>query len=99
MRIENQIMEPNSEFYFNQAQNHIVYYYILENNNISLSYLFENIITLIDFALNDEYINNFNIQDVQGMFFGCSVLKQISFGNFEGQNVTDISHLFSNCIF
>ena len=76
MRIENQIMEPNSELYFNQAQNHIVYYYILENNIISLSYLFENIITLIDFAFNDEYINNFNIQDVQGMFFGCSVLKK-----------------------
>jgi len=76
MRIENQIMEPNSELYFNQAQNHIVYYYILENNIISLSYLFENIITLIGFSFNDKYINNFNIWVIQGMFFGCSSLKQ-----------------------
>ena len=98
MKIENKIMEPNPEFYFNQAQNHIVFYYLLENSIISLSYLFENIKTLIDFSFNDKYINNFNIRDLRGMFFGCSSLKQISFGQFEGQNVTDISHLFSNCV-
>jgi len=97
MKIDNNIINPESELNFESIGNKTVYFYINETNPISLSYMFENITKLIDFSFNNNYINNFNIINLKGMFSGCRNLKKISFGQFRGDGVTDISYLFSCC--
>ena len=58
MKIENKITNPKSEFNFNHVENNTVYFYLLENYNISLSYMFKDINKFIDFSFNNKYINN-----------------------------------------
>ena len=98
MKIGEEIIEPISEFNFNLKENNIVYYYFLQKNTISFSYMFENIDKLIRISFNNNYFNNYYITDMSGMFSGCTSLKEIYFEEFQGQYVTDISYLFSNCI-
>ena len=88
---------PTSEYFFHDYEDKKVYFYLKENENVSLSYLFEGIENLIDFSFNEDYINNFTIIDMQGMFLNCISLTYISFYPFEGNDLVDISYLFSNC--
>ena len=94
MDINNAIMNPFSEF--NLRENR-VYFYLNENTPISLSNMFENITKLKYFIFNNNYINNFIINDMKSMFLGCISLQRISFDSFIGENINDISYLFSNC--
>ena len=96
MHIGSSLISPISKYRFHSNENKI-YFYLDENKNISLSYLFEGINELIDFSFNDKYINNFNIIDMKGMLLGCSSLNNISFYSFKGKDLIDISYLFSNC--
>ena len=34
---------------------------------------------------------------MNGMFYGCSSLKDINLSNFNTQNVTDMNDMFSKC--
>jgi hypothetical protein len=52
--------------------------------------MFENVNKLVFFSFNDKIINNFDINNIRGMFSGWSSLKKIFFEEFKGQNITDI---------
>ena len=60
--------------------------------------MFENNNKLIDFSFNNNYMNNVNINSMKGMFSGCTSLTSISFYPFKGEDATDISFLFSDCV-
>ena len=98
MKINNKYIAPISELNFNISEIKI-YYYFPENNTISLSYFFAYVEKLTNFSFNDEYINNYTISDMKGMFYGCISLKSISFSSFIGNHVIDISYLFGYCNF
>ena len=98
MKTDSYIMNPYSENRFYNLSKNQVYFYLDENKNIFLSYLFKGITKLIDFSFNKNYINtNFKIVDMKGMFSGCTSLKNISFYPFIGKDLIDISYLFSDC--
>ena len=78
IKIENEIMDPISQFNFKNYPNNKVYFYFLEETPISLSNLFDNNIRLIDFSFNIKYINNFKFTNIKGMLSGCSSLIFIS---------------------
>jgi hypothetical protein len=92
----NDIITPNHELYsYDYYGNNKIYYYLDDNsNNISLSYLFENIPELIEISFNDENINNFNITNMKGMFSGCNSLKNVNFNSFKGQNLVEFHFYF-----
>ena len=97
MKIENKIMKPNSYYNFNNQGYNIVYYYLLKNVSIDLSYLFSDVYYLINFSFNKQYINNYNIINIKGMFYGCSSLLHINLQPLNTEKLTDISYLFSGC--
>jgi len=86
-----------SEYNFKKTGNNKVYYFILNNSDASFSNMFENINKLRIFSFNNKFINNFNIIDIKGIFYGCSSLISVSFNSVKIKNVTDISYLFYNC--
>ena len=77
IKIDEDILNPIFEFNFEKIENKKVYYYFLGDNPISFSNMFENNTKLIDFSFNDKYINNYNINDMKGMFKGCISLTSI----------------------
>jgi hypothetical protein len=70
LKINKNILDPISEYIFDKIGNNKVYYFILDNNIISLSNMFENINKLGNFSFNDNFVNSFNIIDMKGMFHG-----------------------------
>ena len=56
-------------------------------------YNFKNLETITGF----EYLNTSNVNDMSGMFTGCSGLKSLNIGNLNTSNVTDMSSMFSSC--
>ena len=94
IKIKNEIVEPNPNFQKFNFDNKTVYFYLEENNNISLSYMFKSIHNVINISFN-ENINNFSIIDMKGMFSDCPNLFSVSFYPFQGRDLIDISYLFS----
>ena len=74
-----------------------IHFYLDENIDTSLSNMFKNIINLVDISFNNKHMDNFKIKDMNGMFNGCSSLKNISLYLSNGKGLTDISYLFSGC--
>lgn len=95
MKIGNNITYPNYKHNFDKVEENQVYYYILEEVPISLSYLFADTTKLIYFNFENTYTNLYYITDIEGMFLGCISLRSITFNSFEGKNVINMSHLFS----
>ena len=98
IKVDNKIISPTTEYNFNSKNQQLVYFYFYENTSISLNNMFYNITRLIYFSFNKNYINNFNIINMNSMFNKCISLKKMFFGSFKGNKVTDISYLFSDCI-
>lgn len=98
VKICDDISNPYYEYvyYFSYCEDNKVYFYFDENKNINLSYLFKGIEDIIDFSFNEDYINNFKITEMQGMFMNCESLTNISFYPFEGNDLLNISYLFSD---
>ena len=88
MKFNNNLSSPNPEVILDSSNN-TIYFYLEEDNHISLSYLFENIYELVDFAFNDKYINNISITDMKGMFSGFNSLINIFFFPFKGKDLID----------
>ena len=97
IKMENEIIEPISQHYFNNIKENKVYFYFYKNCSISLMNMFKDIKKLIYFSFNNRYINDFQIINMRKMFSGCTSLTTISFGQFQGQEVFDITNLFYNC--
>ena len=77
MKINDALIEPISNFNFNNTQNNRVYFYPFENSTISLSNMFENCPKLLDFSANNEYMNNYIINDIKGILKKCISLKNV----------------------
>ena len=94
--IDNEIKEPNSEFFFPDSRLHEIM--LLFNNKImySTSYMFFNITDLIFFELNKNTRNNY-IKNMRKMFQNCRNLKTVNFRNNVYKNVYDLSYMFDNC--
>ena len=97
MEINGEIVEPVSEFTFNNAVSPRIYFYIRENTPVSLSNFFENNKKIRAFTFISKNMDNFYINDIKEMFKGCTYIEEILFGAFKGQNITNISGLFANC--
>ena len=97
MEINDEIQEPVSEFIFNSINEVTVTFFLYENTTISLSNMFENNEKLIYFSFNVYLMKYFYINNIKGMFKGCSKLEQVYFHSFEGLNLKDISFLFYDC--
>ena len=82
MKIKDTIINPYYSYTFNNIENKIVYYYLNDNINISLSYLFENTYNLLKISFNDQILDNYNITDMKGIFSDCQYLKNINFNVF-----------------
>ena len=74
-----------------------IQYYLEENTDISLSKMFKNNRNLVDISFNNKHMDKYKIKDMNGMFNGCSSLKNISLYLSNGKDLTDISNLFSGC--
>lgn len=62
----------------------------------STSYLFYNAwITEIEGL---RFMDTSNVEEMQGMFYGCSRLKQLDLSSFDTSNVTNMAGMFSNCL-
>ena len=48
MKVDNKIIEPKSEFYFDNVGKNKVYFYLKENNSISLSEMFDHCYKIIN---------------------------------------------------
>ena len=97
MKIENEIMKPRSNYTFIDIGYNIIYYFLVEDILIDLSYLFSEVEAVIYFSFNQKYINKYNIINLKGMFWDCTNLTNISFFILNTQNLTDISYLFGRC--
>ena len=95
MKINNKMIEINSDYQFNNFGDFSLNFYLNETIPISLSYIFQNFTNIKEISFN-ENINKFTIIDMKGMFSGCSGLRNISFYPFEGKDLIDISYLFSD---
>ena len=58
MKVDNKIIEPKSEFYFDNVGKNKVYFYLKENNSISLSEMFDHCNKMLYFSFN----NNVHIE-------------------------------------
>ena len=96
IKIDDILMEPNHEAYFNNINKNKVYFYFKEKKEIILSFFFENMNKLIEFSFNKNIDDNINI-NMKGMFNNCNSLTDISLNLSERYKVNDISYLFSNC--
>ena len=96
MKIENNMLTPNKEYTFPERKKYIVYFYIPEKYEISLSYLFNKNKKIIDFSFNNKYMNNFYIIDINAMFESNSALVNISldFSNFNLDYFKEMKYLF-----
>ena len=99
IKINDDIIEPNSVFSFDNITNFTVYFYLNETLPFSLSNMFQNNNQLVDFSFNEQYMKDFSVNDMKGMFSGCTSLTSISLYLPNAQNLTDISYLFSDCIY
>ena len=96
IKIDDNIINPNSEYKFKNSKNYKIYFYFREEDNISLANMFENITSLIDFSFNSKYIYN-NIINMESLFLGCTSLKSIKFSYFNSSNIEYMDKLFYNC--
>ena len=65
MKINNEIIDPKSEYDFNIIGINEIYFYYLENDPISLSKMFENIDKLVSIQFNEYDIQDFIITDMK----------------------------------
>jgi len=96
MEIDDEKINPCSEYFFKNKGNHKVYFYIKKEEIKSMSSMFYNINKLksITFYPN---INTKIITNMSQMFQGCYSLTSINLINFNAQNVEDMSYMFNNC--
>ena len=95
IKIENEMFEPSIKFTFPDRKHYTVYYYLIENLPISLSYMFSQNRKIIDFSFNKKYINNFFITDMKYMFSSCKLKRlTIDFSNINIKYLKEIDHLF-----
>ena len=70
-------------------------YIFSSKDDIDLSYMFKNCISLSQFHYTG---SRYSIKYLQGMFYGCNSLKSIDIHSFEfDSSSTDISYMFYNC--
>ena len=96
MEINNEKINPCSEYLFKNKGNHKVYFYIKKEEIKTMSSMFYNINKLKSIIFYPN-INTKIIANMSQMFQGCYSLTSINLTNFNTQNVEDMSWMFYNC--
>ena len=92
---KNNYIKPISEFIFENKGEHIVYFYIDQQNIKSLNQIFKQIDRIKSISFHP-YFNTSTITDMSEMFYNSSLISA-RFPNFNTNNVLNMSYMFYNC--